>query len=479
MSSRQVAIGAMASGAVGVFKIALQLVLLPIMARLLGPDEFGLYALALPTINLVSLLADGGLGASLAREDEQSLTVWSSAFWALLSMGTILAAGSTVFGILLGYFSGQSKLPGMIALLSISLIFLTASVVPAARLTRRKNLGVGAVADLISTLVGASLAVSMAWYGAGAWSLAAQYVTIFAIRAIILNFAAFELPKRQFDWELLRPHLVSGGIMIATRMSEYAGRIGENFLLDRIFGTALLGNYTFAGQVSKFTTDSAANVVWAALYVQALTGERDKIVILHRKLCRLLGLTLFPTMFLAAAAAPPLIDLFLGPQWADLVFFLRVFLPIYSFSVICSQSAPILLAYGRFDIQFSCILGVSIARIAAVAFGFWAGLPGTVYGIAVATLGFCAAMLVLPAKTTGSKPLPLLAGLVSPLVSSVLAVLVYFLIDSINRSSILWSFAGLAGGFVSYAAFMLLIDRKTMAEDYASIRRILSRKNLQ
>src|SRR5450755_2122761 len=50
-SGRKVAMGAMASGAVNVIKVILQLLLLPIMARLLGPSEFGLYALALPTVS--------------------------------------------------------------------------------------------------------------------------------------------------------------------------------------------------------------------------------------------------------------------------------------------------------------------------------------------------------------------------------------------------------------------------------------------
>ncbi len=475
---RRVAIGALASGAVNIIKIAVQLLLLPLMARLLGPDEFGLYALALPTISLVALLADGGLGATLARESESSSSVWSSAFWALLLMGALLAVASTAFGWALGYLSGQPRLPAMIAVLSLSLIFLTISVVPSARLTRRKNLSVGAGADLASTVAGAALAVVMAWYGAGAWSLAAQYVATYALRAALLNLAAFQLPAMEFDFAALRPHLVSGGIMIATRMSEYAGRIGENFLLDRIFGTALLGNYTFANQVSKFATDSAANVVWAALYVQALTGEKDKIVVLHRKLCRLLGLVLFPCMFLAAAAAPQLVDFLLGPKWADLVFFVRVFLPMYSFSVICSQSAPILLAYGRFDIQFWCIVGVSLGRVIAVGIGFWVGLAGTVYGIAVATFVYCVVMLIVPADVTGSRPLPLLKGLALPLVSSLLAVAIFFLANMAYPDDIRWVFACLFVGGLAYTIFLLAFDRKALLEDWTSIRRIMSRQKL-
>src|SRR5262252_9299175 len=79
-SGRRIALGAIASGGVNLIKVGLQLLLLPVMARLLGPEEFGLYALVLPTIAFVTTLADGGLGTTLVREPESSSFVWSSAF---------------------------------------------------------------------------------------------------------------------------------------------------------------------------------------------------------------------------------------------------------------------------------------------------------------------------------------------------------------------------------------------------------------
>jgi O-antigen/teichoic acid export membrane protein len=477
-SGRRVALGAIATGAVNIIKVVLQLLLLPVMARLLGPDEFGLYALALPTISLFGLLADGGLGATLAREHEASSLVWSSAFWALLTMGILLAAISSLFGSLLGYLANQPRLPGMIALLSLSLVFLTMSVIPGARLARRKQLSVGAGAELISTVAGAVTAIVMAWYGAGAWSLAVQYVVTYACRAIILNIAGFHFPRAKFSFAALRPHLISGGIMIATRFTEYAGRVGENFVFDRIFTTQLLGNYTFANQVAKFATDAGANVVWAALFVQALTGDREKIAVLHRRLCRLLGITLFPTMFLAAAAAPELVDILLGPKWTDLAFLLRIFLPLLSFSVICAQAAPILLAYGRFDIQFWCIFGLSVGRVLAVVLGFWIGLDGTIYGIVAVTLGFCAAMLIVPSRITGCLPLPMLAGLVLPFLSSLVAVGVFFAIANGHTMDTLRTFIALGAGFLAYLAVMFAVDRRNLLQDWVSIRAILSRKEL-
>jgi O-antigen/teichoic acid export membrane protein len=473
---RKVAIGAMSVGAVNIIKAVIQLLLLPVMARLLGPQEFGLYALALPTVSLVTLLADGGLGSTLAREREDAVLIWSSAFWALLMMGIVLALGATSIGMLLGNLTGQPRLPGLIGLLSVSLVFLTLSVVPSARLTRRKRLVVGAGAELSATLAGAAVGIAMAWRGAGAWSLAAQYLTTYAVRATVLNFAAFHLPRAEFSMVALWPHFMSGGIFIGSRISEYAGRMTENLLVDRIFGTALLGDYTFANQISKFATDAAANVVWAALYVQALTEDKERIVVLHRSLCRLLGIALFPTMFLAAAAAPELVNLLLGPAWTDLSFFLRVFLPLSSVSVICSQSAPILLAYGRFDIYFYCMFSLSLARVVAVFLGFWIGPIGSVYCIVVVTLFYCVTMLVAPAKITGCKPLPVIAGLIRPAIAGVVAAGVCLMVlDAIPPTGIN-TFIGLAIGSVAFVLSMFLIDRKHLGEDKIALLKMLAPK---
>jgi O-antigen/teichoic acid export membrane protein len=474
-SHRKVAFGAMAGGAVNIIKVGLQLLLLPVMARLLGPSEFGLYALALPTVSLVTLLADGGLGATLARERESDSLVWSSAFWALLLMGIVLTLGSSSVGILIGYLANQPRLPAMIALLSLSLLFLTLTVVPGSRLVRRKHLGTLSFADLAANISGAIIAVVMAWRGAGAWSLAAQYVATFAVRAVILNLAAFHFPSAQFNLAKLRPHLVSGGILVASRLFEYAGRAAENFLIDRLFGTALLGSYNFGNQVSRFVSEAASNVVWSALYVQALTEDKTKIVILYRQLCRLLGVALFPMTFLAAAAAPELIMWMLGPKWPDLTFLLRIFLPLYAFSAICGQTAPLLLAYGRFEIQFWCMVGFSLGRVLAVALGYWVGIEGAVYGVAFVTMCFCVAMLIIPATVIGCQPRLMLAGLVRPAISSVVGVAAFLAMKPALPQSAAGTLICLIFGFIVYLCGMLLIDREGLKEDWTLARRILSR----
>ena len=467
---RKLALGALASGMVNLFKVVLQLLLLPLMARLLGPAEFGIYALVLPTISFVTLLADGGLGATLAREPESSSLIWSSAFWMLLFTGVLLAFGASGFGILLGYLVGQPRVPPMIATLSLSLIFLVLSVPPGARLYRRKNLGLGAAAELLANLTGAGVAVALAIRGAGAWSLVAQYVVTYAIRSLVLNVAAFSLPALEFSLTALRPHMLSGGMLVGTRLFEYAGRVVENLLIDRVFGTARLGSYTFANQISKFAGESIGNVTWGTLYVQSLTSKRSSAVELHRKLCRLLAAILFPATLLAGAAAPELIDALLGPKWIGLAFLLRVLLPVSALTMVANQVGAILLANGRFEIQFWCSAGQSLARVLVVCAAPWIGFSATVCGLAVVALFYFSALLLFSARPSGCQPLPMLRGLVWPAICSVLAAGACLATLRAFPTGLSWTLASVSFGLASFVVCMIIFDKNALIEDWQAMR---------
>jgi O-antigen/teichoic acid export membrane protein len=476
---RKLAFGAIASGAVNLIKVGLQLLLLPLMAHLLGPEEFGVYALVLPTISFVTLLADGGLGATLAREPETSSLVWSTAFWVLLLTGFGLALGASAFGVLLGHLVKQPRVPAMIAVLSLSLIFLVLSVPPGARLSRRKDLSVPAAAELSANLIGAAIAIALAIKGAGAWSLVAQYVATYGIRALVLNAAAFHPPGLEFDLASVRSHMVSGGILVGTRLSELAGRIAENTLVDRVFGTTLLGSYNFANQISKFAGESVGNVTWTTLYVQSLTGDRADIVELHRRLCRLLAAILFPTSLLAAAAAPELIDFLLGPKWIGLSFLLRVLLPVSALTMVANQVGAILLATGRFEIQLWCTAGQSLARVLIVCAGPWIGFTATVLGLGVVALFYFAALLILPVSITGCRPLPMLRGLVGPAVSSLAAAGACMTVLHTFPTGTGWTLTSVAFGFGFFALSMLLVDRKGLIEDWRAIHTLILARRVQ
>jgi len=470
---RRLAYNAAAGGAANLVKVGIQLVLLPVMARLLGPAEFGLYALALPTISFFTVLADGGLGTSLAREEEAATSVWSTAFWALLASCTLIALVTIAGGVMLAHLSHQPRLAGIMALLSLSFPLLAISAPPAARLVRRGNLVVHSVGDLASTLIGASVAVALAALGAGAWALAVQYVLGFVVRCIILNAAAFEMPTLEFRLASLWPHAATGGSLIGSRLSEFSGRLVENLLFGRLFGPATLGTYTFANQTSRFLCEAAGNPLWGALYSHALREDARKVEPLHNTLSRLLASALFPAAALMVASAPQVFDIVLGPRWAQAAVLVQVLVPFYALNAVAAQCGAIMLANGRNASLFWTLTGLSAGRILAVLVGPLAGPIGTAWGVDAANAAYAAVMLTSIGATTGSSAWPLVRQLLPPLVAGAVAGAVCHELIGLRPESLAWTVTSLSLGGCAYLAGMILLQGRRLMADAFAIRRVV------
>ena len=142
----------------------------------------------------------------------------------------------------------EPRVGSLMTLLSISPMMIALSALPNANLTRQGRLVVFAGADLASAIVGACVGVALAASGAGAASLAAQYVTYYTLRAIILNSFAFVRPALQFQLSAVLGHLSMGSALLGIKLSDFSGRLIKNVLYGRAFGAAGLGLYTFADQ---------------------------------------------------------------------------------------------------------------------------------------------------------------------------------------------------------------------------------------
>ncbi|MGC5778809.1 oligosaccharide flippase family protein [Methylobacterium sp. NFXW15] len=472
---RRLAVNVLAGGGVNLVKIALQLVMLPLMAHLLGPAEFGIYALALPTVAFFMTLADGGLGASLAREPLESRDVWSTAFWLVLILGVLLGVLIAGWGMVLASLSNEPRVANVMSLLAFSFILVTSAVLPYARLTRERRLVAISSADLAGNLTGAAVAVTLAVSGAGALSLAAQYVTLYLVRSIVLNAIAFVPPDFTFRLTVLKSHISTGSSLVCSRLADFAGRFAENLAFGRMFGPAALGTYTFANQVPRFVCESASNPLWGALYAHALREDDASIRQLHAKLVHILALVVAPVAFFASATVPGLIHMFLGPAWQDAATLLSVLIPFYALNVIASLCGSVLLARGHGWTIFWLTVLLVVARIASVALGYWFGPLGVVWGVSLAQVLFsCLAFLAL--KRIGILSLrSLMRGILAPVaVGMVAGFICHLVVRNAFADAIHIGLALLAGSAFYVIALFILIGNR-LREDFAGIRQLIGR----
>lgn len=472
-AQRRLALNAIAGGGANFIKIGIQLVMLPLMAHLLGPSEFGLYALALPTISFFMILADGGLAVSLARESRDATIIWSTAFWLVLLVGMALTTIVIGSGFVVARLAHEPRVGSLMTLLSISPMMIALSALPNANLTRQGRLVVFAGADLASAIVGACVGVALAASGAGAASLAAQYVTYYTLRAIILNSFAFVRPALQFQLSAVLGHLSMGSALLGIKLSDFSGRLIENVLYGRAFGAAGLGLYTFANQAPRFICEAASGPVWAALYAQALREDDTRIGATHAGLVRLLASVVFPVAALLSATAPEILGVILGPKWDAASTLLRVFIPFYALNVVSAQSGAVLLARGRGWLLFWISVFLTAGRIGVVCVGPLIGQVGIAFGIGAVLTLYSLLMFEAPGYMGSTRGRVLGRMIVPPVLSSVVAAAICYELAGWAHGNLIGIALCWLAGAMAYIAVLAAMQRKTLRQDLAALRALL------
>jgi len=111
--------------------------------------------------------------------------------------------------------------------------------------------------------------------------------------------------------------------------------------------------------------------------------------------------------------------------------------------------------------------------VIAVGAGFWIGLTGVVFGLAVVTLLHFAVLIVLSEPLTGCRVSPVLRGLVGPAISSLAGAAACFLMLRWFSPGVAVTTAALIVGLVVFAVGMFALDREGLKEDWEIIRRLM------
>ncbi|MCJ2012621.1 oligosaccharide flippase family protein [Methylobacterium sp. J-076] len=459
-----------AGSTVSLVKIAIQLALLPVMAHLLGPREFGIYALAIPVVAFLAVIADGGVGLSLARDQTNSPVIWSTAFWVLMASGIGLSLTVAGSGYVLALISSEPQLKTIMLILAVSFPFLTLSVLPVARLIRSGNLVSCSIADLISVVTSALCAVGLGLLGFGAKSLAFQYMTGYVIRAIILNCYAFERPQAVFRPSAIRSHLTSGGILMGGRVADLGLRFGENLLFGNAFGPATLGAYNFANQVPRFLFEAFSNPSWSALYAQTLGEERERLLTLYYKVCRFMAFVTFPMAAVLAAASADVMAQVLDPKWLEAGVFLRLLAPGYAIAATASMGTALLLALNANKTFFATTIILGAGRVAAVASGHFLPAWQAVSLVTLSNVVFAASVFVFARRFAGARLRAVAQDLAGPFFASVFSGVVCWSILNFTGNSIPALSAAIATAAASYVVAMFAIDGRNLGSELAFLK---------
>lgn len=399
-----------------------------VLARLLGPSEFGAYAVALVALTIV--LSFNELGVSLA------IVRWPTDPKEIAGTVTTISVGTSVLIYLGGFLGaplfaaamGAPGATGTIRLLLVSVVIDALTATPAALLQRDFRSDKRALADQLNTWVGAGISVAMAALGFGAISLAVGRVAGSGLAASILIAISplrlrFEL-KRQRAIELLRFGLPLAGASIVVIA---AGNI-DQLVVGHLLGATALGFFTLAFNISSWPVtmfSQPMRSVAPAAFARMRETDVERTGS-FRAIMRVLMVAALPVCGFLAGGSSSIIRFVYGSEWARAAGVLRWLAVLAALRIVFELAYDYLVVVGRGNAVFG-LQGLWFATLLpAVVIGARLGdLQGAAISeVIVAVVIVCPVYLALlsrsgiPASLIGrSMVVPLLGATVVGAVS--------------------------------------------------------------
>ena len=145
-----------------------------VVARIVGPGEFGIGAAATAVHIILWVVVNALFADALVQRARIDDRILSSAFWASLAVGCIALLLQASAGWGLAALLGDHRLVPMALLLAAPLPLVGAAGVIQGLLTRERAYRALALRTLIGQGLGTAVGVSAAFAGAGGWALVCQ-----------------------------------------------------------------------------------------------------------------------------------------------------------------------------------------------------------------------------------------------------------------------------------------------------------------
>lgn len=297
-----------------------------ILARLLGPEEFGVIAMSMVFISISQVFTDVGFASGLVQQKDTKDVTYSSVFY--INLGISIAV-SFIIILIAPYIAQFYEEPRVISILYILAIIPPISAlgkVQIAILTKNLNFKSLTIRDIVATICGGTIGIVAAFSDFGVYSLVIQQITIVIVGTMMLWRATKWKPKLEYSKsEIKKLFKFSSYIFLDDLIRRVFLNIDKVFIA-KAFSPAILGFYTRAeslkSQVDSYTTQSLSKVIFP-IFSQIQDNEKRFKSTYHRAFNTISGIMVLivaPLYFLADVI---IINL-LGEQWQRSVFFFEI-----------------------------------------------------------------------------------------------------------------------------------------------------------
>lgn len=348
----------------------LQLGVMLLLARLLGPTAFGLVGILAVFIAIANVFVDSGFSSALIRKADRSESDVITAFYYNIVMSSLCYLILYASAPYVAEFYQQAELQQLLRILGITVLINAITLIPRMQLTVAMDFKTQAKISIISVLVSGSTAMALAIMGYGVWALVIQTLLSAGCTALLFNLFAPWRPTGRTSKASFKYLFGFGSKLMISGLLEVIYSNLSQIIIGKKFSTNVLGQYVQANQLASVPATTLTSIIQRVTFPMfcQMQDDIEKMANAYRMTLKMAAVVIFPMIIGLGLVAKPLLLTMLGEQWIPAASLLSVLClgymlyPIHAINLNLLQVKDCSDLFLRLEI-FKKVIGVAILFI--------------------------------------------------------------------------------------------------------------------
>ena len=452
-----------------------------VLARLLTPKDYGLFAMSLAVVAFLELFQEFGLGVAIIQRPSMTKQQLNAIFWIVSTASLAIVAVAFLGAGLVATFYREPRLVWMVRILSLTFLLNSLGMVPYNLLTKEIDFKHRSLADGFGVVASAGVAIILAYLSYGVWALVWGHLARAFVRNISLTIFCRWVPGFEISLSgmkgIMKFSLQIAGASGISTLSEVA----NTSIIGRFLGGSDLGLYSMAeglGKSNPLHRLSTAVIQQLCFPIfSKLQHESKQLQKYFLRITKYLAVISLPLQVGMALVAKDLIHVLLSEKWLPMARILQIFSLGGVLFILLTPSAPLLGARGRSDtlLRFSGISAFVI--VIAYLIGSQFGLNGVAVGWIIVYPPLRLYMLSLSLRELDLSMRVYVENISSPLMATVAMTVIILLLGILihaHTGAVGRLILDVSVGAASYFMVLFLIDREFGSDVKYMTRELLS-----
>ncbi len=434
-----------------------------VLARILSPADFGLFALAFVMIDGFGIFKSLGFDSALVRRKDVDIEkACNTAFFLIPAMGMILFVILFFFAPFGAKFLNNPQVAPLIRALAIIFVISTFGKVPQTVLYREMKFKYKSIAEVSAAIVYSATALILALHGFGVWSLVAGYIIKTLTQISIEWYFSGWKPKFEFDKSIAWDMFHFGKYVLLGSLINFLFNNLDNIVVGKLLGVTILGYYAISinltNSLSQYLLSKVAMIMYPAYSHLQNNSEDIKKVVL--KTTRYLSILVFPFGLSLVVFSSEIVRVVFGSKWLPAAGILSLLGFAGIFRSLGTAIWPAFLARGKSKIDF-LVNAIQVVVFFILVFPLVKTLK--LNGVGIATLAAYAtalcATIIRANRYFSIRSSDFFYAVKPALVSSAIAFSLGFLLKALFESSMKHDVFSIIISLILYCIVLHVFDR--------------------